>query len=102
MKTKIATLKEAAGTVKDGMLLGMTTSILENAPMAFLREIIRRGVKGLRVATLTGGGLNIDLLIGAGVVAEYETCYCSLGDLGPAPNFQREIRIRRLKMKDNT
>ena len=102
MKTKIATLEEAAGTVKGGMLLGMTTSILENAPMAFLREIIRRGVKGIRVATLTGGGLNIDLLIGAGIVAEYETCYCSLGDLGPAPNFQRAIRERRLKMKDST
>ena len=84
------------------MLLGMTTSILDNAPMAFLRELIRRGLKGLRVATLTGGGLNIDLLIGAGVVAQYETCYCSLGDLGPAPNFQRAVRSRRLVMKDNT
>ena len=102
MKTKLASLEEAAGAVKDGMLLGMTTSILENAPMAFLREIIRRGVKGLSVATLTGGGLNIDLLIGAGIVGEYETCYCSLGDLGPAPTFQRAIRARRLKMKDNT
>jgi len=102
MNTKIASLEEVAGAVKDGMLLGMTTSILENAPMAFLREIIRRGVKGLSVATLTGGGLNIDLLIGAGIVEQYETCYCSLGDLGPAPNFQHAIRARRLKMKDNT
>ena len=102
MKTKLASLEEAAGAVKDGMLLGMTTSILENAPMAFLREIIRWGVKSLSVATLTGGGLNIDLLIGAGIVGEYETCYCSLGDLGPAPNFQRAIRARRLKVKDNT
>jgi glutaconate CoA-transferase, subunit A len=102
MKTKIATLEEAAGTVKDGMVLGMTTCILENAPMAFLREIIRQGVKDLKVATLTGGGLNIDLLIGAGIVEEYETCFCSLGDAGSAPNFQRAIRSRRLKMKDNT
>lgn len=102
MKTKIASLAEAAGAVQDGMLLGMTTSILENAPMAFLRELLRRGVKVLRVATLTGGGLNIDLLIGAGLVAEYETCYCSLGDLGPAPCFQRAVRSRRLSLKDNT
>jgi acyl CoA:acetate/3-ketoacid CoA transferase alpha subunit len=102
METKLATMEEAAGAVEDGMLLGMTTSILANAPMAFLRDIIRRGVKGIRVATVTGGGLNIDLLIGAGIVEEYETCYCSLGDLGPAPNFQRAIRARRLKLKDNT
>jgi glutaconate CoA-transferase, subunit A len=99
---KIATLEESAGDVKDGMLLGMTTSILENAPMAFLREIIRRGVRGFKVATLTGGGLNIDLLIGAGIVAEYETCYCTLGDPGPAPNFQRAVKARRLTLNDNT
>jgi glutaconate CoA-transferase, subunit A len=102
MNLKIATLEEAAGAVKDGMLLGMTTSILENAPMAFLREIVRRGVKGLKVATLTGGGFNVDLLIGAGIVAEYETCYCSFGDLGAAPNFQRALRAGRLQMNDNT
>jgi glutaconate CoA-transferase subunit A len=102
MKIKIVNLEKAASTVQDGMLLGMTTSILENTPMAFLRQIIHQGVKGLRVATLTGGGLNIDMLIGAGIVAEYETCYCSLGDLGPAPNFQRAVRALKLKMKDNT
>jgi len=102
MRTKISTMEEAVGEVKDGMLLAMTTSILENAPMAFLREIIRRGVKGLRGATLTGGGLNVDLLIGAGAVAEYEMSFCSLGDLGPAPNFQRALRERRLKLRDNT
>ena len=102
MRTKISTMEEAVGEVKDGMLLAMTTSILENAPMAFLREIVRRGVKGLRVATLTGGGLNVDLLIGAGAVAEYEMSFCSLGDLGPAPNFQRALRERRLKLRDNT
>jgi len=102
MKKKITSLQEAAAAVRDGCLLGLTTSALDNAPMAFLREIIRQGVKNLRVATLPGGGLNVDMLIGAGVVAEYETCHCSLGPFGPAPNFQRAIRTRRLKIKDNT
>jgi len=102
MKEKIASLQEAGATVQDGALLGFATSALDNPPMAFLREIIRQGVKNLRVATLPGGGLNVDLLIGAGIVAEYETCYCSLGNFGPAPNFQRAIRARRMKMKDST
>lgn len=56
MKEKVVTLEEAAATVRDGALLGLTTSSLDNPPMAFLREILRQGVKNLRVATLPGGG----------------------------------------------
>ena len=65
MKEKIASLKEAAAAVQDGVLLGLTTSALDNAPIAFLRGILRQGVKDLRVATLPGGGINVDLLMGA-------------------------------------
>ena len=102
MQEKLMPLEEAVTVVKDGSLVGLTTSTLDNAPMAFLRELLRRGTKSLRLVTLTGGGLNADLLIGAGVVAEYETCSCSLGTYGPAPNFQRALRSGLIKMKDST
>lgn len=102
MQEKLMALEEAAATVRDSVLMGLTTSTLDNAPMAFLRELIRRGAKQLRLVTLTGGGLNADLLIGAGVVAEYETCSCALGTYGPAPNFQRALRTGLIKMKDST
>lgn len=102
MKEKLMTLEKAGSLVQDGSLLGLTSSHLENAPMAFLRELVRRGTKDLRVATLPGGGLNIDLLIGAETVAEYETCHCSLREYGQAPNFQRALRNSAIKMKDNT
>ena len=82
MKEKLASLETAASSVKTGDLIGLTTSTTDNAPMAFLREVIRRGTKQLRLVTLTGGGLNADLMIGAGVVAEYETCSCVLGPYG--------------------
>jgi glutaconate CoA-transferase subunit A len=102
MREKLMRVEEATATVSDCTLVGLTTSTLDNAPMAFLRELIRRGTKGLRLVTLTGGGLNADLLIGAGVVAEYETCSCALGAYGPAPNFQRALRAGLIKMKDST
>ena len=102
MKDKRVSMGDAAGMVGEGSLLGFTTPLMDSAPMAFLRELVRRKKKNLRVATLTGGGLNVDFLIGAGVVAEYETCHCSLGELGPAPNFQRALRLQAFKMKDNT
>jgi glutaconate CoA-transferase subunit A len=95
-------LEEAAAVVRDGALIGLTTSTIDNAPMAFLRELIRCGTKQLRMVTLTGGGLNADLMIGAGVLVEYETCSCALGPYGAAPNFQRALRTGLIKMKDTT
>lgn len=102
MSTKLVPLAQAATVVKDATLLGLTTSTVDNAPMAFLREIIRQGTEQVRLVTLTGGGLNVDLMIGAGVVAEYETCSCALGPYGAAPNFQRSLRAGLMKMKDTT
>jgi glutaconate CoA-transferase, subunit A len=102
MKNKLVSLETAAAGIKNGDLLGLTSSTVDNAPMAFLREVIRRGLKQLRLVTLTGGGLNADLLIGAGTIAEYETCSCSLSIYGPAPNFQRALRTGLIKLKDST
>jgi glutaconate CoA-transferase subunit A len=102
MPNKLTTLTRAAAVVQDGMLLGLTTSTTDNAPMAFLREVIRQGTKRVRLVTLTGGGLNADLMIGAGIVSEYETCSCVLGPYGAAPNFQRALRAGLMRMKDTT
>lgn len=102
MRNKLKPLDQAAAIVKNGMLLGLTTCTTDNAPMAFLREVIRQGAKQIRLVTLTGGGLNADLMIGAGAVAEYETCSCVLGTYGAAPNFQRALRAGLMKMKDTT
>jgi glutaconate CoA-transferase subunit A len=102
MREKVLSLNEAAGWVQNGALLGFTCHFVENAPMAFIREVVRRQTRDLRVATLPGGGLHVDFLIGAGAVSEYETCHCSLGEYGAAPNFQRALRRRSIQMKDNT
>jgi glutaconate CoA-transferase subunit A len=102
MREKVLSLQESARFVKNGSTLGLTSPILENEPMAFLRELVREGTRNLRVATLPGGGIGVDFLIGAGVVAEYETCFCSLGEYGQAPNFQRGIRLHSFNLKDNT
>jgi glutaconate CoA-transferase subunit A len=102
MREKVLSLQEAARFVKNGSTLGLTSPILEDEPMAFLRELVREGTRNLRVATLPGGGIGVDFLIGAGVVAEYETCFCSLGEYGQAPNFQRGIRLHSFNLKDNT
>jgi glutaconate CoA-transferase, subunit A len=102
MREKLTSLEEATAVVRNSALIGLTTSTVDNTPMAFLRELIRRGAQQLRLVTLTGGGLNADLMIGAGTLAEYETCSCGLGPYGAAPNFQRALRTGLIKMKDTT
>ena len=102
MRTKLQSLDAAAASVQAGSLLGMTSAVLDNAPMAFLRALVKRQVAGLGLVTLTGGGLNADLLIGAGLIDSYETCSCTLGPYGPAPNFQRAVRAGLINMKDST
>lgn len=102
MREKLISLEGAAAVVKAGALVGLTTATVDNAPMAFLRALIRCGVQRLGLVTLTGGGFNADLLIGAGVVSEYETCSCALGSYGAAPQFQRALRAGLIHMKDTT
>jgi len=102
MKEKLLSLQDAVSFVKTGFSIGLSAEPLENEPMAFLRELVRCGIKGLKVVTLPGGGMGIDFLVGAGVVGEYETCFCSLGEYGQAPNFQRALRLHSIKLKDNT
>src|SRR5215471_13751117 len=100
MREKLMSLEDAAVLVRDGALIGLTTATIDNAPMAFLRAVIRGRVQRLGLVTLTGGGFNADLLIGAGVIAEYETCSCTLGPYGAAPHFQRVLRAGLIHMKD--
>lgn len=59
MREKVLSVNEAAGWVQDGTLLGFTSQSVKSSPMAFLRELVRRKIRNLRMATLTGGGLFI-------------------------------------------
>jgi len=100
MKTVRLTMAEAVGLVKEGdqVIFGEG----DPQPMAFIRELLGRGVKGLNLVT-KGGSLNIDLMVGAGAAASVESCGMGLGSFGRnAPNFVRWLKAGRFKAKDNT
>ena len=64
------------------MKSGMTIAIGDPAPMAVVRQLIKQGVRDLRVV---GSGMSLDLLIAAGCVRETVAYYA-----GPvAPSFRR-------------
>jgi glutaconate CoA-transferase subunit A len=74
---------EAASWVQDGM----TIAVGSPAPMALLRQLIRRGVKNL---TVIDSGVTLDLLIAAGCARKVVSYYAGGGFGVPvAPSFRR-------------
>ena len=102
MRTKVKSLQEAAGCVRDGMRLVMSAN-LQRPPMALLRELVRRRVRNLRVIGVVGGDLNIDFLVGAGAVSAVDTCSVTMGEFArTGPNFERYVLAGRIRALDNT
>lgn len=102
MRSKLKSLEEAAAAVKSGAQLVMSSN-LQRAPMALLRELVRRQIKNLRVIGVVGGELNIDFLVGAGAVGIVDTCSVTLGEFArTGPNFARYVTAARVRALDNT
>jgi acyl CoA:acetate/3-ketoacid CoA transferase alpha subunit len=102
MQTKVKSLTEAAACVKDGARIVMSAN-LHRPPMAFLRELVKRRVRDLRVIGVVGGEINIDFLVGAGAVGVVDTCSVTLGEFArTGPNFARYVQAGRVRALDNT
>lgn len=102
MTDKVKPLAQAATAVANGASLVMSAN-LQRAPMAFLRELVRRRTRDLRVIGVVGGDLNIDFLVGAGAVAVVDTCSVTLGEFArTGPNFERYVKRARVRALDNT
>jgi glutaconate CoA-transferase, subunit A len=102
MRRKVNSLAEAAACVRDGARLVMSAN-LQRSPMAFLRALVRRRVRDLRVIGVVGGDLNIDFLVGAGAVSVVDTCSVTLGEFArTGPNFARHVLAGRVRALDNT
>lgn len=99
-QSKVMTAAEAVRR----LALGPSTSVaiggmhMHNNPMALVRELIRRGERLGRVISSPSASINIDILIGAGLVAELLTAYVGLEHLGLAPHFRRAVQAQTLKL----
>ena len=102
MTTKLQSLEKAAACVSNGASIVMSAN-LQRPPMAFLRELVRRKVRDLRVIGVVGGDLNIDFLVGADAVAAVDTCSVTMGEFArTGPNFARYVTAARVRALDNT
>ena len=87
--------------IADGVRLAIPANETGVA-MEATRALIRRGVKDLRLVAVPVSGIQADLLIGAGCVAEIETSAVSLSEYGPAPRFTEAIKSGAIAIREAT
>jgi acyl CoA:acetate/3-ketoacid CoA transferase alpha subunit len=99
--TKFVELSDAASKVKAGDLIAIGGNN-DHSPMAIVREIIRQGATGLRLVFVPAGGINGDMLMGAGSANWVETGSLTFGERGFAPNYRRLASAGKIKALDST
>jgi len=99
MSDKVVPLSEAVDLVRPGDTIALGGMTLCRRPVAFVRELIRSGVKELTLLALTAG-YESDLLVGAGSLRRVRTCYFGLEIFGLAPMFTE--RAKSLEIIEET
>ena len=98
---KRAGLAEALSAVRDGHRVAFGGMTLYRRPVAAALALAAAGRAGLELVSLTGG-LETDLLIGAGCVRRVRSCYVGLEVVGFAPHFTRGVQQGTLQMVEET
>lgn len=99
--TDIVSLDGLAGRIAPGARLAVPADYAGVA-MAATAALLRLGTGGLRLVCVPTGGLQVDMLVGAGLAVEVETSAVSLGEAGGAPAFNRAVREGTVRVVDAT
>lgn len=87
--------------VHDGDAVAVGGGLSWREPMAALRELIRQGIKDLKLVG-SAHGIDVDLLCGAGSVASSAESYVGFEqDFGMAINYRRACETGIVKVEDN-
>jgi len=101
-ENKIISLEEAIETyVNDGDLVGIGGLSFWRKPMTACREIIKQGKKDLTLCTFVGG-IELDMLIGAGCVSEVRACFVGMEVFGMAPNYRKAVEENTIQITEET
>jgi glutaconate CoA-transferase, subunit A len=98
---KRRTLDELAAHVGDGATVAVGGGLSSREPMALLRAMLRRGLKGLTVVG-SAHGIDIDLLSAGGALSCSSESYVGFEqDFGMAPNYRRALESGAVEMNDS-
>jgi glutaconate CoA-transferase, subunit A len=99
----VATAEDVIAQVRDGDTVAIGGFVTANHPMPLVRELIRQNKKDLTIIGSATAGLEIDLLLGAGVVGTLIAPYCG-AELYSAVGscFRRAVESGEVVMKETS
>ena len=90
-----------AARVTDGDIFGVGGHHFARLPIALLRAIAARGVRGLRY-TAWAGGLPLEMLLEAEAIGSIDLCFSSLDIFGLPPRFRAIAEAEAVPVRDWT
>jgi glutaconate CoA-transferase subunit A len=99
MQRKLMQLTDAARLVPSGSSIAIGGSIIRRSPVAFVRELIRQGVRDIHVLAFPAG-ITTDMLAGVGALRRVEAVYEGLFQFGMAYNFRRGVEAGLIEVRD--
>lgn len=94
-------LPELVAHIQNGDCLAIGGGLSWREPMAALRELIRQGIKDLKLVG-SAHGIDVDMLCGAGSIAISAESYVGFEqDFGMALNYRRACESGVVKVEDN-
>ena len=94
---------EAAQAVPDGGTLALGGMTLYRRPISFVKALLRRSPRPRDLTLLCfTGGLETDLLIGAGCASRVRSAYVGLEAFGLAPMFTQRVQSQQIKVIEET
>ena len=95
--------EEAALFVKDGHTIALGGMTLYRRPIGFVRALLRRRIPPRYLTLLSfTGGMESDLLVGAGCVKNVRSAYFGLEAFGLAPMFTQFAQSQRITVIEET
>ena len=103
MVNTLVTMDEATAAVQDGCNLALGGMTLYRRPVGFVRALLQRDdlPRDLTLLSFTGG-IESDLLVGAGCVAAVRSAYFGLESFGLAPMFTQFAQSQRIRIIEET
>ncbi len=94
---KIMKIEDAIKLIHDGDILGIGGNVLNRAPMALVREIVRQGVSGLKIVK-TAGAMDVDLLCFADAVYSVDAGFISYeSEYSLAQHYRKAVQSGKVK-----
>jgi glutaconate CoA-transferase subunit A len=96
---KLTSMEDAAARVTDGSTVAVGGLLMNGAPMAFCRELARRGARDLTVVAIVAGP-SVDWLVAAGCVRKAVVGLVSMEGFGLAPHFRRAAEHGEIEVEE--